>query len=357
MTRPNDARLRSLYDEHEGVITAVADNLGKPLNTVKHWYRVLGLKGKGRGGQPRLNPPRAELEAAYAKFAGNLQAIADYFECSRTAVHSWCKEIGLQGNGRNGYQSVYPQQINDTLKDGYIVAFSDAHFWTDEKSRAHEALLVALKKLKPAMVVANGDLLDGATISRHDPSGIDPLPRLADELDATKKHMAEIARACPNAKRYMTMGNHDSRFSRYLANHAPAMEDVDGSRLDHHILGWTFCMSLMVNQDVFIKHAYRGGLHATFNNTLHDGRTIVTGHLHAQMVRPHTDSRGTRYGVDLGCLADPQWPQFNYAINNMKNWRSGFAALEIRNGRLLPPMLATVQDDGSVFLQRNERLI
>jgi hypothetical protein len=61
--------------------------------------------------------------------------------------------------------------------------------------------------------------------------------------------------------------------------------------------------------------------------------------------------------VDLGCLAEIHWPQFNYSLNNTKNWRSGFGVLEIRNSRLLPPMLATVLDSGDVVMQRNEYLL
>lgn len=357
MTKPSTAELKQLYEQHGGVIVRVSEHLGKPLNTVKHWYRVLGMKGKGRGGQERLAPSDEQLVALYARFKGNQAAIATHLGVARSAVHEWLALLGLSGKGREAYQSVYPQVIHETLKDGFVLCFSDAHLWFEEKSRAHEALLVAARKLKPAIVCANGDVLDGARISRHDPSGLDPTPTLADELHVSKKHMAEIKRETKSAKHYFQMGNHDNRLSRYLAIHAPEMDGVDGSRLDHHILGWTFCMSLTINDDTVIKHAFRGGIHATWNNTLHDGRTIVTGHLHAQMVRPFTDARGTRYGFDLGCLADPSWPQFNYTIANTKNWRSGFGVLEFKDGKLLPPMMATVLDDGSVNLQRNERLI
>lgn len=357
MSKPSEAELRAVYDECNGVVVRVAERMGKPLNTVKHWYRQLGLGGKGRGGPSKLMPPRGELEAAYARFGGNLQVIAEHFGRSRTAVHSWLREMGLQGKGRAAYQSAYPGKIAVSIRDGYAICFSDAHFWFEEKSRAHEALLVACKKLKPVAVIANGDLLDGASISRHPPSGIDPVPGLADELEVTKCHMAEIARATPNAQRYFTLGNHDARFSRYLAQHAPELEGVDGSRLDHHILGWQFCMSVALNDDVIVKHRFRGGVHATRNNTLNDGRTIVCGHLHSQKVTPVTDARGTRYGVDLGCLADPNWPQFAYTEENTKDWRSGFGVVEFKSGRLLPPMLASVMDDGSVYMQKNERLL
>ena len=39
--------------------------------------------------------------------------------------------------------------------------------------------------------------------------------------------------------------------------------------------------------------------------TLWSGRTIITGHLHAQGIRPHSDYNGTRWGVDAGTMADP----------------------------------------------------
>lgn len=319
--------------------------------------RELGMKGMGTGGTRTKHPGRDAVLAAYNSCGGHLSHMASVLGVAPSTVSGWTRELGLKSKGREAYEAVYPQVVHEKLSDGFVLCFSDAHLWFEERSRAHEALLIAARKLKPAIVVANGDVLDGARISRHDPSGLDPTPALADELHIAKVHMAELAKVCKDAKRYFTMGNHDSRLSRYLANHAPEIEGVDGSRLDHHILGWQFCMSLTVNRDVFIKHAFRGGIHAVYNNTLHDGRTIVTGHLHAQMVRPFTDAHGTRYGVDLGCLADPDGPQFNYTIANTKNWRSGFAVIEFRNGKLLPPMLATVQDDGSVYIQRNERLL
>lgn len=357
MPVPPKRELLAAYKKHDRNLAKIAASFGRHINTVKAWYYTIGLSGGGVGGNPRKAPSNDKLAELHTQYGGNLAAVADKLGMARSAVHVRMKEIGLSGRGRDKYKSVYPQVIHETIADGYVLAFSDAHLWFEEKSRAHEALLKVAQKIKPLLVVANGDILDGARISRHDPSGLDPTPTLADELHVAKMHMAEIARVCKDAKRYFTLGNHDNRLSRYLAIHAPEMDGVDGSRLDHHILGWTFCMSLTINDDVVVKHAFRGGVHATWNNTLHDGRTIVTGHLHAQMVRPFTDARGTRYGFDLGCLADPSWPQFNYTIANTKNWRSGFGVLEFREGRLLPPMLATVLDDGSVNLQRNERVI
>lgn len=360
MTIPKK-ELVAAYEQANGNLYQTADVLRKTYpnvnySTVRSRLRGMGYRGKGTGGTRSIRPTDEVLRDAYERHNGHFTNIARELDVAQATVTAWMGQLGLSGNGREKYRSVYPQVIKETVEDGFVVCFSDAHLWFEEKSRAHEALLKIVKKIKPSLVVANGDVLDGARISRHDPSGLDPTPTLGEELHIAKLHMAELARACSGSKRYFTLGNHDSRLSRYLAIHAPEMDGVDGSRLDHHILGWTFCMALDVNDDVVIRHAFRGGIHATYNNTLHDGRTIVTGHLHAQMVRPFTDARGTRWGVDLGCLADPSWPQFNYTIAATKNWRSGFAVLEFRGGKLLPPQLVTVLDDGSVCWQRNEIL-
>jgi hypothetical protein len=101
--------------------------------------------------------------------------------------------------------------------------------------------------------------------------------------------------------------------------------------------------------DVCIKHRWKGGVHATHNNTLGAGTSIVTGHLHSLKVSAYTDYNGTRYGVDTGTLAEIDGDMFmNYTEDNPKNWRSGFAVLSFHKGKLLPPELVEVIEDGMV---------
>jgi hypothetical protein len=358
MSRPSDRELRAVYNDCDGVMVAAAERLGRPLNTVKSWYKVLGLRGKGRGGPSRLDPPRADLEAAYARFGGNLQSVAEHFGRSRTAVHSWLKAIGLQGKGRESqYDRTYPREIRHEITDGYVVAFSDCHWWEKEKSPAHQALLEVIKQIKPKVVIAAGDLLDGARISRHDPSGLDPVPTLDDELAVCQAHAAEIKRAAKGAVTYLTPGNHDSRFSAYIARKAPELSALDSSRLDHHLFGWKFCWSVRFGDELLVMHRFRGGQHAVFTNTIRAGISIATGHLHSQRVYPFSDSNGTRWGVDLGCLADPSGPQFTYTEASPLDWRSGFAVFQFKGGKMLPPQLVTTLDDGSVWMQANQQII
>src|SRR5690606_30108609 len=160
--------------------------------------------------------------------------------------------------------------------------------------------------------------------------------------------MASIAKAAGGARLIATLGNHDTRLEKYLIRYARELEGIEGTRLSDHFIGWDFCWSANINGDTVIKHRLRGGQHATYNNVLRAGTNIVTGHLHSQRVYPYTDYRGTRYGVDLGCLADPKAPAFLYAEANPLDWRSGFAVLTFEGGKLQPPQLATVTDDGGV---------
>jgi hypothetical protein len=137
------------------------------------------------------------------------------------------------------------------------------------------------------------------------------------------------------------------RFETKLANTAPEYAKIHGVHLKDHFPRWAPCWSLMINGNTMIKHRLRNGVHATWNNTLHAGVTIVTGHLHSLQIKPKSDYNGTRWGVDCGTLADPAGPQFaDYTEDGPKDWRMGFAVLTYRAGRLLWPELYYVRSDG-----------
>jgi len=98
-----------------------------------------------------------------------------------------------------------------------------------------------------------------------------------------------------------------------------------------------------------IKHRWKGGMNATRANTLNAGISMVTGHLHSQNVRPLSDYRPfDRYGVDTGCVADRNHRAFSYTEDSPLDWRSGFAVLTFRDGRLMYPELVTKWDSNTV---------
>jgi predicted phosphodiesterase len=233
------------------------------------------------------------------------------------------------------------------IENGTVVVFSDAHFYPGDYSTAFRALLTFVKAHKPEVIVCNGDAFDGASISRHPRIGWDSKPSVIEELKAVQEHLTAIEDASVHKSNLIwTLGNHDARFENFLAAHAPQYEGIQGFTLKDHFPLWKPCWSFWVNEDTVIKHRWKGGRYAGSNNTTFAGTTIVTGHTHQLKVEPFTDYKGTRYGVQTGCLANPMGDQFSdYTEDNPKDWRSGFAVLTYVGGKLLPPELVQVWDE------------
>lgn len=244
----------------------------------------------------------------------------------------------------------YKNQNTLHVDTGNVLIFSDAHWWPDhERTTANEALHELIKDLKPIAIVANGDLFDGARVSRHAPLGWSELPSVRGELEICQERLADIEMILPKGcARFWNIGNHDARFDRALVTNAPEYEGLV-ERLEDKFDRWDFAWSLTVNDNIMIKHRYHNGIHAAYNNALKSGKTIVTGHLHRLAVTPWADYNGRRWGVDTGTLANPHGPQFDYAENNPSPHTSGFAVLTFKDGMLLPPELVEVIYEKAYF--------
>jgi predicted phosphodiesterase len=257
--------------------------------------------------------------------------------------------ISLEAKGR---KVVKRHGIIDLdIVDGMVVVFSDAHYYPDQITTAHRALLKFIEQFKPEVIVCNGDAFDGGSISRFPRIGWDNKPTIKAEIEAVKDRLGEIE-GISKGKLIWTLGNHDARFETFLAANSPQFDGVMGFTLKDHFPRWEPAWGTMVNEDVMIKHRWKGGEHAVYNNTVKAGVTMVTGHLHSLKVTPYSDYNGTRYGVDTGCIAEPYGEQFgDYTEQNPVNWRSGFALLTFKDGLLLPPELIQKWDDDSVVFR------
>ena len=243
----------------------------------------------------------------------------------------------------------HPGVVSTTVENGVVMVGSDSHYWPGEPSTAHKAFVLLCRKLDPKVVVKNGDELDFPRLSRFAPIGWEKRPEVVQEIECAQERLGEIEKAAPNALKTWPIGNHDARFETKLATMAPEYARVNGVHLKDHFPMWRPCWQTLINNDVIIKHRFRNGIHATYNNTLHSGRSIITGHLHAMNIRAHSDYNGTRYGVDCGTLADPYGPQFyNYTETNPMNWRSGFVVLTFKDTQLLWPEICFVRSPGEV---------
>lgn len=245
----------------------------------------------------------------------------------------------------------HPHRASIDVLNGVVLIGSDAHIWPGPMTTAMRAFVKFCRDMKPQAIILNGDVMDFPRISRHAPIGWENHPSPQDEIEAAQDQLALIELAAFKARKVWTLGNHDSRFETRLATVAPEYAKIAGVHLRDHFPAWEPAWSIFINDDVVVKHRFKGGLHAPHNNTLWSGRTMVTGHLHSAKVQPITDYNGTRWGVDTGCLADPDAKAFvDYTEDAPKNWISGFAVLTFVGGKLLPPELVTVWDrDRVVF--------
>jgi hypothetical protein len=243
----------------------------------------------------------------------------------------------------------HPARRQVEIKNGHVLIGSDSHYFPGIVSTAHRAFVKFCEDIKPDIVIKNGDEIDGAAISRHPPIGWESKPTVQMEVEAASERLEEIFQASKNAKHIWPLGNHDGRYETRLATVAPEFAKMHGFHLKDHFPGWQPCWSVWLNDDVVVKHRYKGGVHATHNNTVASGKTIVTGHLHSLKVTPYSDYNGTRWGVDCGTLAEPYGPQFiDYTEDSPVNWRSGFVMLTFHKGKLLDPETIRVWDENHV---------
>jgi hypothetical protein len=245
-----------------------------------------------------------------------------------------------------------------SVGNGIVLVGSDCHYWPGRLATAHLAFCKLSKELRPSAVVINGDGFDGASISRHPRIGWDRKPKVQEELSACVERFGELEEAAGTKALYWPLGNHDARFETFLAAHAPEFEGVDGFQLKDKFPLWTPCWSVWVNNEIVIKHRLKGGIHATHNNTVTAGKTVITGHLHSQKVTPYTDYNGTRWGVDCGMMAEVGGPQFvDYLEDNPVNWRAGFIVLTFWNGKLLTPEMVRVLDEEARLVEFRGQVI
>ena len=240
-------------------------------------------------------------------------------------------------------------RLDMEIQDGVVLVGSDAHYRPGVISTAHRAFVRFCKELKPRLVVKNGDTLDFPSISRHAPIGWETRPTVVQEIECAQERLGEIEQAAGQARRVWPAGNHDLRFEARIATLAPEYARIKGVHLHDHFPLWEPCWGIWINDDVVVKHRFKGGIHATRNNTLNAGRTMITGHLHSLKVTPLSDYNGTRFGVDCGTMADPYSDAFrDYTELSPVDWRSGFVVLTFHKGRLLWPEIVHVIGEGLV---------
>lgn len=260
---------------------------------------------------------------------------------------------GRKKYDQSAYVSADRVEVKLNIKDGVVLVAGDQHFWPESVPVMHRAYVYLSKKLKPFAQIWNGDALDGSSISRFQDIGWEDKPTVFQELEAVKDRANEVIKASPNSKRVWNAGNHDLRFESRIANTIPQYRDIHGMHLKDHVPeflpAWFTTINEGATSHTEIRHREKGGIHASYRNTVESGVTLVTGHDHRADVVPFDDRRGRRYGVRHGMTADSSRDgQFvNYLEARKANWQSAIAVLTYKDGVLLYPELALRWDDDS----------
>ncbi|MEL6237030.1 MAG: hypothetical protein AAFO57_00175 [Pseudomonadota bacterium] len=240
------------------------------------------------------------------------------------------------------------------IDNGSIIVGSDAHYSPGRLTVAHKAFCNVIAEYRPELqaVILNGDLLDGARISRHGRIGWQKSYSVKEELAAVQERLGEIEKAAIGLKLLRTTGNHDLRFDTRLAALAPEYEGVAGFALADHLPGWHDSYRIDINDDTKVIHAVANGMHAAYNNVVKGaGFHVVTGHTHRLQAVQFRGFGKLRYGIETGMLADPEQDEFHYLTGRNANWQSGFAVLTWRDGEMLYPEFCAVRDDGRAYFR------
>jgi hypothetical protein len=304
-----------------------------------------------------MAPPKcsdAEFIAAFS--AGGAEAVRDTYGIEEHNVYKRRRRLEkaygqpINAPTRQPIKQ-YPHRQVLEVRNGSVLVGSDFHIWPGYESTAMRAFRKFCEMDDLSAIILNGDVFDFPNISKHPPIGWESTPNPKDELEAVQGYLDSLVKAVRRrgVRKVHTLGNHDARFETRLATVASEYKGIKGIHLSDHIPLWEKGWSCFINDQVVVKHRWKGGIGATRANALNAGKTMVTGHLHSQKVTPLTDYNGTRWGVDTGCVADPDHKAFvDYTEDAALDWRSGFAVLTFRDGELLPPELVTKWRDGVV---------
>ena len=255
---------------------------------------------------------------------------------------------------RDGQRKVVAQRFERRrqfeVMNGYVVFFTDPHFYPDANTVAQDALLEIIKEFKPKAVICGGDALDGTQISRFDPTrGWHTPPTLREQIDCMVERMEEISHAagkgCITA---MTLGNHDARFSRYLAVHAPQMEDMPGTRLEDFIPAWPLSWTIELEGAIptVIRHRnVPGMLHL---QAMKAGCHYIHGHTHDLNVHAKPQYGRVVYSVDGGSFADPDSDAFDYMEGGISHVQ-GFVLMSFTKGELNWPEVVAIRNGKAWF--------
>jgi predicted phosphodiesterase len=241
-----------------------------------------------------------------------------------------------------------PYEINQSK----ILYLSDLHF----PYQNNEAIKLALdygKNKGVDCILLNGDILDFATISRHEKDF--RARSIKDEFDAARMFLNTLRKHFPKAKIVFKYGNHDERWEKYLYMKAPEIFDMNDFELDILLRFGELKIDCVKDKrpitigKLMVLHGHElaggaGGVNPARSTFLKTFSNVLVGHFHKTSSNTETTLNGDMIAVNsVGCLCDlnPHYMPINrhnlgfaYIEHNIKSGEYHLENLKIIKGKI-----------------------
>lgn len=233
-----------------------------------------------------------------------------------------------------------------------VVIGGDLHY-PNVNFKIFHAFVTFISKLKPDMLVLNGDISDFYSICSFDKNPT-KANQIKEELDGLQIDIfTPLRKAMGKGIISATEGNHEDRLRRYMWNNASALAtlptmtiqalyQVEKFNIFYHQEDMIKLGSLMVTHGHIIRS--QSGLTAKAHFERH-GTSIVVGHCHRLGAYYKTDIHGTHGAWEGGCLCN-----FQQDFDKYPNWQHGWLVVKVwANGLFNVETVTIVNDECYVY--------
>lgn len=192
--------------------------------------------------------------------------------------------------------------------------------------------LAAAAALRPDCAVIIGDFPDCYAVTSHvrDPRRRRP-QQMAWELGCANEEADRLSAIGLDRVEYVE-GNHETRLTRFIAEHAPELDGLAGLtvreqlRVDARGWGWTpYKESLQIGEMSFTHDVERCGVNTARQSLQDYGHNITIGHSHrAAVAYAGTTAGKTHVGLNVGWLGDYSSVDYRHRDMARRDWQHGF---------------------------------
>jgi predicted phosphodiesterase len=225
-------------------------------------------------------------------------------------------------------------QVDDV---GWWWVLNDTHMPMHDKSTI-EAGAAEAKAKGIKGILLNGDILDMFCISPF--FRVPTKDRFVDEIEMGRTFLAWLRSKFPHARIIYREGNHEFRLTRYVADRAAALYDLEEVhlpfllRLKEHGVEWVQDKKkvMLGKLTTLHGHEFRSGLGAVVNPArlafLRASSTVLVGHHHRtseHQQRSLDDKNLVCWSVGCACYLHCDYDPYN-------QWNHGYAMVEVMPG-------------------------